>query len=122
MSVNIRRKGGVGESVRRVDGIPKVKGEFEYASDLHRDGMLWGATLRSPHPRAQIVSIDISVAAQAPGVQCALYDRQNDIERERLEYVIENSALHRAHGSVDGSVPGHHDRWQCRVDLLRSLA
>src|SRR5260370_27900066 len=72
MSVNIRRQGGVGESVRRVDGIPKVKGEFEYASDLHRDGMLWGATLRSPHPHAQISSIDVSAATQAPGVVAVL--------------------------------------------------
>jgi CO/xanthine dehydrogenase Mo-binding subunit len=72
LSVNIRRQGGVGESVRRVDGIPKVKGEFEYASDLHRDGMLWGATLRSPHPHAQIISIDISAAAQTPGVVAVL--------------------------------------------------
>jgi CO/xanthine dehydrogenase Mo-binding subunit len=72
MSVNIRRKGGVGESVQRVDGLPKVKGEFEYASDLHRDGMLWGATLRSPHPNARIVSIDTSAAAAAPGVVAVL--------------------------------------------------
>ena len=71
MSVNIRRQGGIGESVRRVDGLPKVKGEFEYASDLHRDGMLWGATLRSPHPHARIVSIDTSAAVAAPGV-CAV--------------------------------------------------
>src|SRR5205814_8524456 len=72
MSVNIRRQGGVGESVRRVDGVPKVKGEFEYASDLHRDGMLWGATLRSPHPHAQVISIDISAATAMPGVSAVL--------------------------------------------------
>ncbi len=72
MSVRIQRQGGVGESVRRVDGIPKVKGEFEYASDLHRDGMLWGATLRSPHPHAQIISIDVSAAAAVPGVVAVL--------------------------------------------------
>ena len=72
MSVEIRRQGGVGESVRRVDGVPKVKGQFEYASDLHRDGMLWGATLRSPHPHARIVSIDTSAATQAPGVSAVL--------------------------------------------------
>ena len=71
MSVNVRRQGGVGESVRRVDGVPKVKGEFEYASDLHRDEMLWGATLRSPHPHARILSIDTTAAAAAPGV-CAV--------------------------------------------------
>src|SRR5207245_7118956 len=72
MSVNIRRQGGVGESVKRIDGVPKVKGEFEYASDLHRDGMLWGTTLRSPHPHARIVSIDASAALEAPGVRAVL--------------------------------------------------
>src|SRR5437870_9922007 len=72
MSIEIRRKGGIGESVRRVDGIPKVKGEFEYASDLRRDGMLWGATLRSPHPHARIVSIDTTAALEAPGVVAVL--------------------------------------------------
>src|SRR5256885_11856279 len=72
MNVEIRRKGGIGESVRRVDGIPKVKGAFEYASDLRRDGMLWGATLRSPHPAARIVSIDTSAAIAAPGVSAVL--------------------------------------------------
>src|SRR2546423_7582689 len=71
MSIEIRRKGGIGESVRRIDGIPKVKGEFEYASDLRRDGMLWGAPLRSPHPHARIVSLDVSAAAAEPGV-CAV--------------------------------------------------
>src|SRR3984893_7417411 len=72
MSVNIRRQGGIGESVRRGGGIPQGKGEFEYASDLHRDGMLWGATLRSPHPHAQIISIDVSAAAAVPGVVAVL--------------------------------------------------
>ena len=72
MSIDIRRKGGVGESVRRVDGVPKVRGEFEYASDLRRDGMLHGATLRSPHPHARIVSIDIAAATAAPGVRAVL--------------------------------------------------
>ena len=70
VGIGIRRQ-GVGESVRRVDGVPKVKGAFEYASDLRRDGMLWGATLRSPHPAARIVSIDTSATAAAPGV-CAV--------------------------------------------------
>src|SRR5438477_936855 len=72
MSVDVRRQGGIGQSVRRVDGVPKVKGEFEYASDLRRDGMLWGATLRSPHPHARIVSIDTTAALTAPGVSAVL--------------------------------------------------
>ena len=72
MSVQIRRKGGVGQSVPRVDGVPKVKGEFEYASDLHRDDMLFGATLRSPHPHARILSLDVGAAAAISGVHAVL--------------------------------------------------
>jgi CO/xanthine dehydrogenase Mo-binding subunit len=71
-SVEIRPKGGVGESVRRVDGVPKVKGEFEYASDLRRDNMLYGATLRSPHPHARILRIDTADAAAMPGVHAVM--------------------------------------------------
>ena len=72
MSVDVRVRGGVGESIRRVDGLPKVRGEFEYASDLHRDGMLWGETLRSPHPHARIRSIDIAAAQSSPGVRAVI--------------------------------------------------
>ncbi|MFI6295397.1 xanthine dehydrogenase family protein molybdopterin-binding subunit [Nonomuraea sp. NPDC050790] len=64
--------GGVGESPLRPDGTLKVKGEFAYTSDLWIDGMLWGATLRSPHPRARIVSIDIAPALAHPGVHAVL--------------------------------------------------
>jgi xanthine dehydrogenase D subunit len=67
-----RVRGGVGEDVKRVDGTPKVKGTFAYGSDLWHDRMLWGATLRSPHPHARIRSIDVAEALVAPGVQAVL--------------------------------------------------
>ncbi|MBL1076482.1 molybdopterin-dependent oxidoreductase [Nocardia sp. 2] len=56
----------------RPDGTLKVKGEFAYSSDLWIDGMLWGATLRSPHPRAKILNIDISKALAMTGVHAVL--------------------------------------------------
>ncbi|NRQ35871.1 molybdopterin-dependent oxidoreductase [Nonomuraea sp. NN258] len=56
----------------RPDGTLKVKGEFAYSSDLWIDGMLWGATLRSPHPRARIVAIDTAPALAYPGVHAVL--------------------------------------------------
>ena len=68
----IQRPGVVGTTTVRVDGIPKVKGEFEYASDIHMHGMLWGATLRSAHPRADIWSVDVSRALAIPGVHAIL--------------------------------------------------
>jgi len=72
MKTRVGVRGGIGESVRRVDGVPKVKGEFEYASDLRRDDMLWGETLRSPHPYARIKAIDIRPAQDSPGVRAVL--------------------------------------------------
>ena len=65
-------RGGVGVSTRRPDGTPKVKGEFAYSSDLWAEGMLWGATVRSPHPRARIRNIDYTEALKVTGVHAVL--------------------------------------------------
>ncbi len=67
-----RVRGGVGEQVRRIDGVPKVKGAFAYGSDLWAEDMLWGHTLRSPHPHARIRSVDISGAVASLGVHAVL--------------------------------------------------
>jgi xanthine dehydrogenase D subunit len=64
--------GGVGSSPLRPDGVLKVRGEFAYASDLWMEGMLWGITLRSPHPFARIRDIDISPALAVDGVRAVL--------------------------------------------------
>jgi xanthine dehydrogenase D subunit len=64
--------GGIGSTPDRPDGTPKVSGGFAFSSDLHHDRMLWGRTLRSPHPSARIVRLDTSVAASMPGVVCVL--------------------------------------------------
>jgi xanthine dehydrogenase D subunit len=64
--------GRIGDSPLRPDGALKVTGEFAYASDLWHDDMVWGVTLRSPHPHARIVSIDIGEALAVPGVSAVL--------------------------------------------------
>ncbi|TDI36206.1 MAG: xanthine dehydrogenase subunit D [Acidobacteria bacterium] len=63
---------GIGESALRPDGIAKLKGEFEYAQDQWVEGMLWGATTRSPHPHARILSIDVAPALAIGGVHAVL--------------------------------------------------
>jgi CO/xanthine dehydrogenase Mo-binding subunit len=68
----LRVRGGVGESVARPDGVPKVRGEFLYGSDLRREGMLFGATLRSPHPHARIVRVDATAAKAIAGVRAVI--------------------------------------------------
>ncbi|WP_181781017.1 xanthine dehydrogenase subunit D [Pseudonocardia pini] len=65
-------KGRIGDSPLRPDGTLKVTGEFAYSSDLWHDDMVWGVTLRSPHPSARIRSIDITEALRVPGVSAVL--------------------------------------------------
>jgi xanthine dehydrogenase D subunit len=64
--------GTVGDRLPRSDGRAKVTGAFAYSSDLHVDGVLFGATLRSPHASALIRSIDTSAARALAGVRAVL--------------------------------------------------
>jgi xanthine dehydrogenase D subunit len=68
----VEQREGVGTSAWRPDGRLKVKGEFAFSSDLWAEGMLWGATLRSPHPHARIRGMDLSAALATPGVNAIL--------------------------------------------------
>ena len=64
--------GRLGQSALRPDGVAKVQGSFQFSGDLSADGFLWGATLRSPHPYARIVSIDVSGAWRINGVEAVI--------------------------------------------------
>jgi xanthine dehydrogenase D subunit len=61
-------RGRLGDSPPRPDGTAKVQGSFAFSGDLSADGFLWGATLRSPHPSARIVRIDVTPAWRIDGV------------------------------------------------------
>jgi CO/xanthine dehydrogenase Mo-binding subunit len=74
--------GGVGDSAQRPDGVLKVRGEFAYGSDLWMEDMLWGVTLRSPHPYARVLAIDTSAATQLPGVHAVL--TSEDVPGEKV--------------------------------------
>jgi xanthine dehydrogenase D subunit len=64
--------GGVGASPQRPDGVLKARGEFAFSSDLWHEDMIWGATLRSPHPYARIRRVDLTEALKLPGVYAVL--------------------------------------------------
>ena len=66
------RRDVLGNSALRPDGAAKVRGDFAFTSDLHAENMLWGATLRSPHAHARIISIDFSHAWKIPGVEAII--------------------------------------------------
>ena len=62
----------VGKSVTRIDALEKVTGRARYAPDLRFPGMLYGKTLRSPHPHARVANIDASRAEKLSGVRAIL--------------------------------------------------
>jgi xanthine dehydrogenase YagR molybdenum-binding subunit len=62
----------VGKSHTRLDGPLKVSGRAKYSYDVARPGLLYGRILRSPHPHARVVSIDLGPAQRAPGVKAVL--------------------------------------------------
>ncbi len=61
-------KFGTGQSTLRVEDARLLTGQGRYTDDMARPGMLFAATLRSPHAHAEIKSIDISAALEVEGV------------------------------------------------------
>ncbi len=62
----------IGTRPIRHDGADKVTGKAIYTADFKLPGMLFGATLRSPHPHARIKSIDTSGAEKIDGVMAVV--------------------------------------------------
>jgi xanthine dehydrogenase D subunit len=86
VEVGTRIAGGIGQRAIRPDGIAKVRGEFSFAGDLWADGMLWGQALRSPHPSARILGIDIGPALAIRGVHAVLTAADVPVNRYGLEH------------------------------------
>ncbi|MDF1590846.1 MAG: xanthine dehydrogenase family protein molybdopterin-binding subunit [Desulfobacterales bacterium] len=62
----------VGKRILRKDGPLKVTGQATYTVDIRPSGLLTGRILRSPHPHARILNIDISRALQLAGVRAVI--------------------------------------------------
>jgi xanthine dehydrogenase D subunit len=121
MKSTLTRPGArIGESALRPDGGAKVQGSFAFSSDLHADGMLWGATLRSPHPYARIVRLDVSGAWKVPGV--AVVITANDVPGKATYGLIDADqpvfadGLVRYHGEPIAAIAADHPE-TCRRAL-----
>jgi CO/xanthine dehydrogenase Mo-binding subunit len=62
----------VGRRVPRPDSLPQVLGKLQYVGDLSFPGMLYAKVLRSHHPHARILRVDVSQAEAMPGVMATL--------------------------------------------------
>ena len=59
----------IGQRTRKTDAVERVTGRAVYGADMKLPGMLHAVAVRSPHPHANIVSIDSSKAEALPGVK-----------------------------------------------------
>lgn len=78
--------GGVGSSLARYRGLDLVLGERDYTDDLQFDGMIHGALVLSPHPRAKLLGHDLAAAKAVPGV-VAVYTAE-DVPGDRWNGLI----------------------------------
>lgn len=62
----------IGDRVTRVDAMGKACGEATFVDDMILPGMQYGATLKSLHAHARILSIDTSKAEELPGVKAVI--------------------------------------------------
>ncbi len=66
---------GIGVSSPKFRAVDRAIGRKPFVDDLRFEGMLHGALKFSDHPRARVLSIDISRAEKAPGVRRVLLAR-----------------------------------------------
>ena len=97
----------IGAGLSRPDAVDKVQGAARFADDLVFPGMLHGAVVRSPHPHAKILRIDLSPILEDPDVHCVVthedvpgdnvvhvvYDDQPALASDIVRYVGEPVAL-----------------------------
>lgn len=75
----------IGRPTPPIDWQARTDGSARYAADLKLPGMLLGGVLRSPHPHARIVSIDVRRAEAITGV-AAVLTSANLPDRMYLDY------------------------------------
>ena len=81
----------IGRRVPKLDGREKVLGRTVFVSDIRLPGMLVGKILRSPHPHARIVSIDVSKAKRMPGVWAVVH--AGNVTQRPFGYGLDNLPL-----------------------------
>ena len=62
----------IGKRMPLINGIEKVTGSAQFVSDIWLPNMIYGGTLKSPHPHAKIVRLDLRRALKLEGVISAI--------------------------------------------------
>ncbi len=78
----------IGHYTKRIDGEKIVTGQARYTHDIKLKDLLIGKILRSPHAKAEVLSVDLSAAKSLPGVKAAL-----QINRGKIQYAGQQVAV-----------------------------
>ncbi len=71
----------VGQPIPRIDGPIKVTGRARYTYDQLPAGLLHAVLVRSAHPHARLLSVDIAPAQKMPGVRAVIRLDSPDLMR-----------------------------------------
>jgi xanthine dehydrogenase YagR molybdenum-binding subunit len=74
----------LGKAIQRADGPLKATGSAKYSYDVSRPGLLYAKLVTSPHPHAELVSVDLESAAGLPGVKATWKD--DELIGKELQY------------------------------------
>jgi 4-hydroxybenzoyl-CoA reductase subunit alpha len=83
----------IGKPWMKVDAMSKVKGETVFADDLFLPRMAYCKILRSPHPHARILDVDLTAALQRPGVLAIITGKELPIKYGILPVSQDEEAL-----------------------------
>ena len=90
-------KFGIGQAVPRTEDARLLTGRGRYTDDISLPGQTYAYVLRSPQAHAEIVSIDLEEARNAPGV-LAIYTVE-DLEAAGIQNIPCNVPLVQKDGS-----------------------
>jgi len=103
-------RAGIGISSPKFKALERALGRKPFVDDLRFDGMLHGALKFSDHPRAKVLSIDVSEAEKQPGVKRVLLaadipgQRNSGLIVEDWPLMVEQGEITRYIGDVLASV------------------
>ena len=92
----------VGKREPMLDALEKATGRAKFTDDLTLPGMLFGKILRSPHPHAKVLHVDLSGALKVKGVKGAICGK--DIPKKKY-----------------GIVPMAKDEYALAIDKVRYI-
>jgi carbon-monoxide dehydrogenase large subunit len=90
----------VGAPVRKQDGDLYVTGRVTFANDISIPGVLHVAIVRSPHPHARIVSVDLDAASAHPGFVTALTGAEAAETVDPIPHALDPAGLGGNHADV----------------------